>query len=249
MDRGVWQIGLSESGCPPWPCPTCGHGVVALAPGAIRKQENAESQREHAHDYWEPEWIEYVFSAVGECTYPPCKETFAISGSGKVVEDFDPRDGAMYSDYFTPRFCVPMPAVIRIPLDCSDDVKLALAEAFPLLWTSPSACAGRIRVALERLMDQLHVATHTIGDGGKRRRMTLHARIKELGQTEAGVAAQLMGVKWLGNAGSHDNQVSMDALLDGLEVLEHALSQLVDKPDDKVSKLAQGLVDRFSGES
>lgn len=249
MNRGIWQKGLTQDQCPPWPCPTCGLGVVVLTEDSVRSSETATSASSHGHPDWEPEYIDYVFTAVAKCTHPKCNETFAIAGTGGVSGYFDPDDGPTFGDYFTPLLCAPMPEVIKIPVACPDEVRDALRHAFALMWINPSACAGRLRVGLEAMMESLGIPGTKVDKNGRQRPVSLHGRIKALASAEPEVSDQLISVKWLGNAGSHNNQVDMESLLDGLEVLEYALSELLERPRAKVARLAKELSTRWGSET
>ena len=189
-----------------------------------------------------------MFTAQGRCTNPGCGEAFALGGTGDVVDDFDPEAGPSWADLLSPRFCIPMPDVIRIPGDCPGSVRAALRHAFSLLWTNPSACAGRLRVALEAVMDSRGIPKAKLDKRGRSRPVSLHSRIKALSDVEPSLVDQLIGVKWLGNAGSHDNQVDQESLLDGLEVLEYVLQQLIERPSHKLTLLANDLTARWGGE-
>jgi hypothetical protein len=142
-----------------------------------------------------------------------------------------------------------MPDVIRIPARCPEEVRADLRHAFSLIWLNPSACAGRLRVALETTMDSLGIPGTKLDQSGRARRVSLHARIKALAAAEPEVSSQLMGVKWLCNAGSHNNQMDLESLLDGFEVVEYALSELMDRPRAKVAALASDLTVRWGSES
>ena len=51
-----------------------------------------------------------------------------------------------------------------------------------------------------------------------------------------------MGVKWLGNSGTHDeDDLPFEDLMSGYEIVEHALSELFDKPANKTAALARRL--------
>ena len=60
-----------------------------------------------------------------------------------------------FEEYFSPIFCRPMPDLFDLPTGCPDPVRVELRGAFSLFWAHRASCAGRIRVALERLMDHL----------------------------------------------------------------------------------------------
>lgn len=125
-----------------------------------------------------------------------------------------------------------MPYICSLPSDCPPEVQSEMESAFALFWSQPAACAGRIRVALELLMDHL-------GINGK----TLDARIKEFAKVSPLEAGMLMAVKWLGNSGGHQSSVKKEDLLDGFEILEHTLVEIVELKAKraKLAKLSEEL--------
>jgi uncharacterized small protein (DUF1192 family) len=50
-----------------------------------------------------------------------------------------------------------------------------------------------------------------------------------------------MAVKWLGNAGSHAAPLTADDVLDGFEILEHALDKLYSERDERVGALTRAI--------
>jgi hypothetical protein len=72
--------------------------------------------------------------------------------------------------------------------------------------------------------------------------LSLHARLDAFATTEPVVGPKLMALKWLGNAGSHDGEVSKADLLDAFEILEHALGEIVEKRSKRVATLAKKLM-------
>lgn len=245
MNRDLWDRGVTKDSCPAWPCPSCGAGFVVLTPGSLVEHESASSIRDSGNPDWEPEWTVYRFTAWGSCSNPRCQETFALGGTGSVDHSWDPDDGERIDDVFQPLWCDPMPPLIAMPKGCPADVRTVLEDSFALYWSSTAACAGRIRVALELLMDAAEVAS----ESGTGKRLWLDDRIKLLAETEASIAANLMGIKLVGNAGSHEVVVCPVDLLDAFEILEHALSELIDKPGERIALLAQDLSDRYAAES
>jgi len=135
-----------------------------------------------------------------------------------------------------------MPRIIEIPAKCPDDIVHELEAAFRVFWASPSSCAGRIRVALELLMNHMGLPKRRKTNGGRFSGLTLHARLDSFVKKEPVVGPQLMALKWLGNAGSHDGAVSKADLLDAFEILEHALAEILGKRSSRVAALAKKLL-------
>jgi len=241
MNRTLWIQTLSKHSCPAWPCPVCRKGTLALIPKSLVYKETVESKRAHDHEAWDPDWITYKFTAWAECRHPTCKQEFAIAGTGGVGPEFDADGGYEWEDYFSPMFCQPMPGMIDIPSKCPEDVRDELQEAFALFWSNRAACAGRIRVALESLMNHLGVPKRKKEKNGRYFDLSLHARIDAFSKTKSTVGSQLMALKWLGNAGSHSSEVSKNDLLDAFEIMEHSLGEIIDKRSEKVASLAKKL--------
>lgn len=245
MDREVWQHVITETSVPAWRCPVCKLGHTHLEEGAFRFEETAESVRWRNDDGWDPDWIDYAFTAWAYCTNPGCGQRFCISGNGGISETYD-EDGVDWGEYFLPKHCYPMPWIIEIPKKCPREIKEELKSAFLLFWSHRPACAGRLRVVLELLMDHIGVPTEITGEDQKTRQLKLHHRIEHFMSQNQAVGAQLMALKWLGNTGAHDSSVMKKDLLDAFEILEYALEEIVDMRAERVAELAKKLQDKHS---
>ena len=241
MDRSLWTQILTETWCPAWPCPVCRKGTMALVPKSLAYKETVESKSAHNHDAWDPDWINYTFTAWAECRHPSCKQQFAIAGTGGVGPELNEEGGYQYEDYFSPKACFPMPDMFTFPAKCPNEVKEELRAAFALFWPQSNACAGRIRVALECLMDYLGVQKRRKNKHGKYFDLSLHDRIDAFARSEPTTGPQLMALKWLGNAGSHNREVNQKDLLDAFEIMEHALGEVIDRRSARVAELAKKL--------
>jgi hypothetical protein len=209
-------------------------------------EEMAESRRWRTDENWDPDWIQYTFTVWGECRQPSCKQRFAISGTGGVGPEYNDNGEMEWDDYFLPAACNPMPMIIELPKKCPDEVQRELLCAFSLFWAQREACAGRIRVALELLMDHVGVPRKKADAQGNSRLLDLHARIDLYSSSASEAGAQLMALKWLGNAGSHGEKVSETDLLDAFEILEHTLVEIIDKRSENVMLLAKKLTQKHS---
>jgi hypothetical protein len=243
MNRALWIGSISENYCSPWHCPCCHKGTVVLVPKSLLHEETVESLRSHKDPEFEPEWISYSFTARGKCSHVACQQKFAIAGQGGVSPEYTTDDGDWeYEDYFLPKYCFPMPHIIELPQKCPEDITKELTGAFSLFWADRPACAGRIRVSLESLMNHLGVPTKKKASNGRYFELTLHARIDAYAAKDPRIGSQLMALKWLGNTGSHKGDVSKTDILDAFEILEHALGEILDKRSERVATLAKKLV-------
>ena len=158
--------------------------------------------------------------------------------------DQDENGAIGWADYFSPKACYPMPDIFDFPAKCPDDVKDELRAAFAIFWSNRPACAGRVRVALECLMNHLGVPKRKKTKSGKYYDLSLHARIDTFAAHQPTIGTQLIALKWLGNAGSHNGDVNQNDLLDAFEIMEHALGEIIDKRSAKVAELAKKLIKR-----
>lgn len=166
-----------------------------------------------------------------------------MSGVGGIeeyyVHDENGEPDINYDEYFYPVFVRPMPDIFNIPHKCPKEIAKQLRAAFALFWQDQAAAAGRVRVALEALMDHLNVKRRRKEPSGKIKMLTLHQRLEIYQAIDSVIAPQLMAVKWLGNTGSHTSAVTRNDLLDSFEILDHALAELIEQRSKKVIALAK----------
>ncbi len=211
---------------------------------SLVKKETVESRLAHVHPDWDPEWIEYVFTAWLKCNRDPCSQPVAVSGKGFVREQFDPENENSWLDYyFSPVWCTPMPDMFELSHKWPKHIKNELRAAFALFWCNPAASATKIRISLECLLDHLKVKKRRKKEG-KFIKLNLHQRIEAFQKNEPSIGSQLMALKWLGNTSSHEGEVSHFDVLDGFEIIEHTLVELLDKRTAKVAALARGLTEK-----
>ena len=248
MDRKVFKQQFTLKHTPDWECPTCMKGTLRILEKSFHHNE-IESSRFHDYDHWDPEYIEYVYSTLLECSNSDCKETVASSGVGTVSQDYAYDENGEpevdYSDFFKPRYFEPPLKILSAPKDTPPSVVLLLEESFRLLFSSPSAALNQVRIATEQLLTELGVKRFNVR-GNKRFSLSLHARIALLPEKYAAFKDMIFAIKWLGNAGSHapgeNNEIMMDDVLDAYEFLDHVLKELyLPKQIDALKKKAKAV--------
>lgn len=242
MNRKIWTQPLTKSWCPPWPCPSCKKGSVGIVYKSLAYQHTSASHRAHSIEDWSPDSNEYRFTAWVRCKNPHCSEQFSITGTG-YDEPTNTEDGYDWIPCFFPKTCIPMPHLFELPEKCPVDVSLILIEAFSLFWAHPQACAGRIRVALECLLNELGIQKRKKNKQGKYYELTLHSRINDyFSKIEPEIGKQLMALKLLGNSGSHESKVDTEDLLDAFEIMEHALSEIIERRSARINSLTKKII-------
>ncbi|MDX2733604.1 DUF4145 domain-containing protein [Streptomyces sp. PA03-2a] len=228
--------GWTDGAWPTIPCPSCARGELGLPDDqhALAQEESWESRDWRKHDHWEPDWIHGQFHGALVCGRTQCREYVAIAGDWRLVEQLDDEnrwDGGSYEPLFTPRFFLPalrlLTATPRLEIPASIEERLLAAST--VLWAEPSSAGNRVRAAAEALLDDQNVPRTTTTAKGRTQRLTAHSRIVEFRAAGHPEEADLLeAVKWIGNDASHEDSLSVADVLDGVEILEHALRLLYD---------------------
>lgn len=136
-----------------------------------------------------------------------------------------------FGDIYRVRYVNPPLKILIVPAGTPKAVKEAIESASVILWLSPSASANRLRHAVEELLTAKKVKKTTISSSGKRVKIKLHDRIVAFSKTHPDVADALEAVKWIGNGGSHDSDLTVPDVLTGADILDLAIKALYDKSD------------------
>lgn len=234
-----------ESEWPALPCGACEKGH--LAPRTIVTVEGAQSARLRDHEGWEPEWISGSFHGELVCGIANCEEPAVVLGEMKVDAVVLP-GGHWYGDfdtYLKVRAVSPPLPLMKYPSGTPEAVQDRVAGASQVLWAQPSAAANRLRSAVEELLTAKKVRkTASVpkkgsAGGRKTRRLTSHERIALLRADHPVAADALEAVKWIGNEGSHEETLTVDDVLQGIQLLERAIELLYDTTDAELRRLAE----------
>lgn len=243
MNRSLWTQTFTEWNSPPFPCPSCGKGVFSLVPKSLVYQDTAKSRRAHHDEDWSFPDTEYRFSARLKCGQTSCGDEAVVVGIG-WIEEQPTQEGPDQTNCFSPKFCLPMPDIIPLSQKCPSQVASELKASFALFWSDRAAAANRIRAGVERIMDHFRIPRRKKTTKGKLVRLTLHDRL-ELFETSDKMSSQrLMAIKWFGNAGSHEHEITRDDVLDALEILEDALIELFEQRTRRLAVLTRSLMRR-----
>lgn len=241
LDRALWLAEFSGDRMP-WLCPACSGARLRVQPGTLAEGETSASRSQFNHPAWEPEWIDGRFTCVAFC--PDCETRIAVAGKYRVKDEryLDQVHGESgdFVNYYRPLFFSEAPRIITLPKNTPAAVATNVEASFQQFWLDASACANRIRSAVEELLTSQRVPRTTGRVPGKRRKfLTLHARIEKFQGARPALADKLMAIKWLGNAGSHLSPISSDDLLDAYEILRYVLDHLYVDQERRVGALTR----------
>jgi hypothetical protein len=242
VDRKLAAAPITTENAPQWRCPTCEAGVFRLEKKTLHYELEGPLELARNEDWFGAEHAKLRFAALLRCMNEGCKEVASVAGWG-ITEEYPDEElhEKTYEDLFFPAYFNPSPRLIEVPMDCPADVATQLKRAFVASWDEPGAAAGRIRIATELLLTHLLVPKTKAKRDGGRTRLNLHQRIEALPAKHAEVADALLAIKWLGNAGAHEAEMSRDTVYDAFDILELVLKKLYSNDHQHVERLIKAV--------
>ncbi len=229
INRVLWQPSFPRDRIPGLPCPQCTNGKLKLTLGTLQIEEPTFSRSAHRHEDWEPDWNVYRFSASLRCDEEGCAEIVSVAGDTDLVSVYsdDPSgyEGWVYEEALQIRAVFPAPLLLRPPKDTPYKVKHQIRLASQLYWADLAASTGRLRTAVEEMLNNQKVPRDKVAKPGKTIRMDLAERIEVFATSVQGTESKdaLHGLRYIGNLGTHGNSVSQEAFFDAVDVLEDVL--------------------------
>lgn len=220
----------------PWPrpaCPVCHTGYIGFSKPVEDEDYGSASVRDHPE--FDPDWVSGTFVVRGQCENPVCRQAMYGTGDYHVnyaQESTDDDDlGIPYSSYYIVKNFHPPTLIMSIPKSAPDVVREGVLRASRVLFADPGLAATALRATVELFLTSEGISA-TRDNGGFR---TVDKRIEEWRDGHSGrqpVAELLFAVKWLGNAGTHeDSGLTTTDVLDGARMLDEAFHRLFTGPD------------------
>ena len=226
MNRQHFAIPFSQSAMPTWRCPNCHDGVLAGVKSSLKLYETSDSKAARDNPDWDHDWESQRFFLQLQCI--KCSEPVLWVGDTQSVEEHDEEFGWVFSRALVPTYFEPAIPLIQVPKACPDEVHSEVLAAAALYWSAPASSGNRIRACVERLMDAQAVASGT----------SLHARIQAFASKNKDISDALLAIKWIGNTGSHSDELEASDVLDAFELLEYALEELYEGRTARLRALA-----------
>lgn len=230
--RQIWVRTFSRTTFPGLPCPYCAPGKLKLVPDTLSVVEPTVSVKYRDDPTWEPDNVVQRWSARLQCDEPNCGEFVHMIGDTDLVETFvDEVEAWGLEDVLRARAAFPAPPLFRVNKSIPRTVRAELELAFQLFWSDLAASAGRLRTAVEMMLDQQKVPRKGIDKNGKVFEMKLNDRINAFAKHAQGTDAKdmLHGLRVIGNMGAHGNEVTREDLFDAVDVLEDVLLGIYEK--------------------
>ena len=235
--------------CPAWPCPSCQKSNLRSVENSLKECETGASRAAKNHEAWEPDWTKERFTTLFQCTDDKCGEVVTCVGDVSVKEIIEYEGGspsAYYKKFYTPLYFYPPLRFFTNPAECPDAITAHIDRAFATAWSDSASTVNAMRAALEAILSDKDVPRTTINNKRKRVPVSLHSRIERYASIDTDIKDLLMGLKWLGNNGSHAHgkPLKIKDLLSGFEVFEHLLDHIYTRRARRINKIAKELVRR-----
>jgi hypothetical protein len=242
FNRNIWEkLSFDANRNPPWPCPSCSGPLSKRGDifYAIHSKDLPQSiSNLTKEEVLNLAYVEYRFLGVLDCN--SCHLEVVTSGYAYAVDKFNSPVSHGYTakkgKVLFPISFDPALKIISASKNCPFEILKQLDNAFHHYWNDKSSCANRIRAIVELIMDD-----NKIPNG----KTSLHRRIEKFKKLKhKALGDSLESIKWIGNAGSHIQNISKDDLLDAFELLDHVLNELY-KDETNTSRI-QDLTNRVN---
>jgi hypothetical protein len=229
MKKKIWsQITFTKLSVPSWTCPKCYQGILKFNESKVGFCRTSDALNElDIYLQHHPLEDESRFATFLKCSNLECQECVSLIGDSAYEETFSPED---YSGRnYRPLYFHPSLHLFELPEAVPAVIKEQMIKSFSKFFSDYSGAANSLRVSLELLMNEKKINKTKI-QNGKRVKLPLHKRIELFGQVLPELKTYLIAAKWIGNAGSHYSEITREDLLDGYELMEHAIDELYIKP-------------------
>jgi hypothetical protein len=166
-------------------------------------------------------WDDYgVFSATLRCSSYQCQQGLAVIGdySTNLVS---PHPSYELERKYQIRDIHPAILLIDVPDATPAPIKTALSSSFALYWRDPEACAGKLRMSVEGIVDHLGQPRKVRG-----RFINLGTRLNNLKSQHPELFEAADALRDVGNDGAHGDPIDRDRLLASYELFEIELRRL-----------------------
>ncbi|MEO1326527.1 MAG: DUF4145 domain-containing protein [Pseudomonadota bacterium] len=238
VDTDLWIGEWDENDYPSLPCPHCGAPLNAVE-NSLRVESSAHNVE--LVNLTDIDDAESRFTLWLQCGHGRCREYVTVTGDVRYEPGYDEVGATITVLRLTPVHLHRAPPIIGVGEDVPDSIRSALQESFGLFWSDSGACAARLRLVVELILEDWGFPATSKGGGF----VPVDRRIKdwETMYGENAMSRALMAIKWLGNVGAHEKQFPRDRLLDAYDILERLLRQLFPPDERHLDELASEIID------
>lgn len=224
IDRALWKRPLSKNYAPAWPCPSCRDGKMRLKRETLHYEETAESRARHGEEGFDEVLIDLAFSAMLECVN--CKDKVACCGNGGYAPDqYQDESGDLNMDYreeFYVRYFSKAMRIFSVPAKCPKSVKRSIEKSFNVFFCDPGAASNHVRQTAEEILTNSGISAAD----AKGKFVPLGTRIVSFKTIDKDNADRVDALRWIGNFGSHPENITVNDVFNAYDILEILLEDL-----------------------
>ncbi len=225
-------------------CPFCNEETLIKTERTFFEQSTGSTREKEKYNVSSPIEFESIFTLMFFCLNEDCNEIVSCIGNSffdieSVDYDENGYSNPNFIQCYYPKFFYPPLNIITLKKSYPQNIKKELIKSFSHFFNDKASCANKIRICIELLMDNFRVRKTRTTTAGKRKRLTLHERISEFKDINNYVSELLLAVKWLGNKGSHYENVSSDDILTAYEILDLSLTKLYDTREKEIKRIVK----------
>lgn len=227
-NRELWPETFASDSFPSLPCPSCRSGRLELRGETLTITRLGSAHREHLRRGYDPNNDAGRFTCTLVCSNRRCGEVVVVAGDASY-EYFDEQENL---NSLRPHSMHPGPPLMDVPANVPGFAVEAIRQAFEAFWGDRGSAANRLRISVERILD---------AEGVSKGSLKLHERIDLFGKGHPELEDTLDALRHVGNLGSHDGNVSREALLDTFEVYQEWLRNYYGKYPERIKALVAKL--------
>lgn len=244
---------FTKSKFPHWKCPTC-NSAALISDNQIIEKPSSEAQNfpkeyfnentgnnEPYPDIEDFPGLNGRFSIFLRCPNSSCKEYVQVSGvMSSEFYYYNEEYSHELVNFYCPKYIDPPIQIISIHENYPERIKSILNDSFLLYWIDNSACANKIRTAVEFVLDEIKIQKRQLNKKKRKyEKLNLHRRIELLDKKDYKASCYLMSIKWIGNSGSHLDTLTNINVLHAYELLDKALNRLFIKDEERLENLSK----------
>lgn len=230
--RDLWLTSFPDNEIPAFPCPLCDRGNLLYIKKSLQLKESDAASAAVGSGDITPFEVTSLFAMFLKCSVGKCGCVVSVHGEADLHERYGVED---YEDRFfyalSPHGMFPAPPLATIPPQTPGAIANELKIAFQLFWIDLGSCANRLRISVEKILDELGAPKGKLFD-----------RIDTFKKSDPDHADTFDALRHVGNVGSHEGVVERDAVLDAFEVYQDALAELFGKRSAKIAAMKQTLI-------
>ena len=262
IDRKFWLRSFSNNSFPDWFCPRCYEGILKPIENGFQYGETGDTQRGIIDSGGSLRNSDRTFHYSVLLYCDKCGECVASGGTGFVDENMVRENGEIifdaagnpetdFTELFSPEFFYPPIHIFHISHQCPKEVKKEIIASFNLFFTNPSASANSVRKVIEKILDAEGITRSTKNGGflrldgkpGEPSRINFFEQKLTANNQETKIIEYFRAIKFIGNDGSHDDEITKGDVLDAYGILEKLiLEDLYVKGRQKTENLAAKIV-------